>query len=98
MAVNCAVGKTQSMSSQVLQSWLKTGFSRGRQARGVKAGKTVWDLIRWGLERQAEAGINGSPLICERGRALGRAVMGRMEWEWNHRSGNQCRGCGNRQG
>lgn len=63
MAVNCAVGKTQCKSRQVLRSWLKTGFCRGARGRGAKAGKTVWDLIGWGLECQAEAGSNGTPLM-----------------------------------
>lgn len=67
MAVNCGVGKTQSMPRQVLQSWLKTGFCRGGRGGGAKPGKTVWDLIGWGPERQAEAGSNGVPLtIYER--------------------------------
>ena len=52
----------QSMSRQALQSWLKTGFCRGGRGGGAKAGETVWDLIGWDLEGQAEAGRNGTPL------------------------------------
>ena len=66
ITVHCGAGKTQNMSRQALQSWLKTVFCREGQGRGAKAGETVWDLMGWVLEGQIEAGRNGTPLtICE---------------------------------
>lgn len=77
MAVNCGVGKTQSMSRQVLPSWLKMGFCRGGRWGGAKDGKTVWDLTGWGLEYQAEAGGSGAPLtIYESGESFRKVSHG----------------------
>ena len=70
VTVSSATGKTQSTSRQVPQSWMKTAFCREGRGRGAKAGKTVWDLIGWGLECQAEAGSNGNPLTFQSGVSL----------------------------